>query len=46
VETERIKGSSPWCLWWWLYQPLTICVTQSELVSIRSDFFLSNTDGQ
>ena len=17
VETERIKGSSPWCLWWW-----------------------------
>jgi hypothetical protein len=17
LETERIKGSSPWCLWWW-----------------------------
>jgi membrane associated rhomboid family serine protease len=17
VETERIKGSNPWCLWWW-----------------------------
>jgi hypothetical protein len=17
LETERIKGSNPWCLWWW-----------------------------
>ena len=21
LETERIKGSSPWCLWWWSSQP-------------------------
>ena len=20
VETERIKGSDPWCLWWWFFK--------------------------
>jgi hypothetical protein len=19
LETERIKGSNPWCLWWWYF---------------------------
>ena len=22
LETERIKGSNPWCLWWWLQMRL------------------------
>jgi len=28
LETERIKGSNPWCLWWWWKELRLIMLTQ------------------
>jgi len=32
LETERIKGSNPWCLWWWCARSTTFTIYKEALV--------------
>jgi len=31
LETERIKGSSPWCLWWWWWWSFPLLIGDPEV---------------
>jgi len=39
LETERIKGSNPWCLWWWSKRNPDSCFNAHSKVSHHSPFF-------
>jgi hypothetical protein len=39
LDKERIKGSNPWCLWWWNSEPLKYDRYKSQSGRWRPKYF-------